>query len=335
MRLTTTCLTLLLAAFFGSPTLLGDTFGNGADQFTIDFVTIGNPGNRADRTGSPNPAGGVPYVYRMGTYEISRNMVQQANRQGQLGITLDSPAVPIFDPDDPATGVTWNEAARFVNFLNTSQGYPAAYKFSRQPGEPGYIANANIVLWQPGDPGYDETNRFRNSMAHYFLPSMDEWYKAAFYDPQKDGGVGGYWDYPTGSDDPPGALDRPWTGGTNAGSAIWNWPFPIGPAEITKAGGLSPYRTMGQAGNVSEWVETEFDGVNNNGLAERALRGGSWYWTHYNELGARYIGGGRNPSAEGDSYDIGFRIASIPEPSSALLTLVGVLGLIHRSRRSS
>jgi hypothetical protein len=72
----------------------------------------------------------------------------------------------------PATGISWNEAARFTNWLNTSQGFSAVYKFSTQPGDPGDNANASIELWQPGDAGYDPDNLFRNRLAHYFLPSV-------------------------------------------------------------------------------------------------------------------------------------------------------------------
>ena len=45
-------------------------------------------------------------------------------------------------------------------------------------------------------------NLFRNRQAKYFLPSANEWYKAAYYDPV----VGVYWDYPTGSNSPPVAV---------------------------------------------------------------------------------------------------------------------------------
>ena len=48
-----------------------DTFGGGANTFQIDFVTIGNPGNAADTTGAPNPAGAVGYNYNMGKFEVS------------------------------------------------------------------------------------------------------------------------------------------------------------------------------------------------------------------------------------------------------------------------
>jgi hypothetical protein len=58
-------LSLLIGA--GLSSAYADTFGSGGYQFTIDFTTIGNPGNAADETGY----GSVGYTYRMGTYAIS------------------------------------------------------------------------------------------------------------------------------------------------------------------------------------------------------------------------------------------------------------------------
>ena len=65
-----------------------DTFGSGDSSFDIDFVTIGNPGNVASTIGSPRDSGAVDYVYRMGKYEISRDMVDKANADGELRITM-------------------------------------------------------------------------------------------------------------------------------------------------------------------------------------------------------------------------------------------------------
>src|SRR5690349_13624949 len=60
-------------AFFGAAsTVRADVFGSGANSFQIDFVTIGSPGNPPDA--NPNPAGAVPYEYRIGKYEISEQM---------------------------------------------------------------------------------------------------------------------------------------------------------------------------------------------------------------------------------------------------------------------
>ena len=162
-------------------------FGSGANSFQIDFVTIGNPGNPPDA--NPNPAGAVPYAYRIGKYEISEQMIDKANALGGLGITKDTRG-----PDKPATSVTWFEAARFVNWLNTSTGTVPAYKFD---------AGGNFQFWQPTDPGYDANNLYRNRLAKYFLPSVNEWHKAAYYDPV----AGVYYDYPTGSDSVPDGID--------------------------------------------------------------------------------------------------------------------------------
>jgi len=97
----------------------------------MDFVTIGNPNNAADTTGSPNPVGSVAYTYNIGKYEVSRDMVLKASSDGGLGLTLaDMTSYGGNGASHPATGISWNEAARFVNYLNTSKGYQAAYNFT-------------------------------------------------------------------------------------------------------------------------------------------------------------------------------------------------------------
>jgi hypothetical protein len=78
---------LLAFALIYSPTSHADTFGTGGNQFDIEFVPIGNPGNAADTTGDPNPGGKVDYAYRMGKFEISEDMIDKANNEGGLGIT--------------------------------------------------------------------------------------------------------------------------------------------------------------------------------------------------------------------------------------------------------
>ena len=164
-----------------------DTFGSGANSFDVDFVTIGNPGNPPDA--NPNPAGAVPYSYRIGKYEISEQMIDKANAVGGLGITKDTRG-----PDYPATSVTWYEAAKFVNWLNTSSGSVPAYKFD---------SSGNFQLWTPSDAGYDSTNLYRNKLAKYFLPSIHEWHKAAYYNAT----LGTYYSYPTGANSVPDGID--------------------------------------------------------------------------------------------------------------------------------
>jgi formylglycine-generating enzyme len=293
-----------------------DTFGSVPNQFTIDFVDIGNPGNADDTTGSPNPCGKVDYVYRMGTYEISRDMIIKSNTAGSLGITLaDMTANGGNGVNRPATGVSWNEAARFVNWLNTSEGFTPAYKFAVQPGESGYSANANILLWQSGDAGYNAANPFRNDFARFFLPSVDEWYKAAYYSPS-----GSYFNYPTGSDTAPTAVSS----GTAAGTAVYNQASSTGPADTTLAGGLSPFGTMGQGGNVGEWEETTVDLTNNNAGSSRDFRGGQWVVNSTGLLSSTRTGG--SPTFENST--VGFRVASVPEPSIITLLVCGAAAVL-------
>ncbi len=64
------------------------TFGSGANQFNMEFVTIGNPGNAADENGYPRPAGAVGYTYGIGKFEVSRDMITKFNASQSLKITL-------------------------------------------------------------------------------------------------------------------------------------------------------------------------------------------------------------------------------------------------------
>ncbi len=309
----------LLASVLGS-VASADTFGTGENQFTLDFVNIGNPGNAAD-TRLLNACGKVDYDYRMGTYEISRDMITRASAAGSLGITLaDMTGYGGNGVNHPATGVSWNEAARFVNWLNTSEGFSPAYKFAVQPGEGGYSANADILLWQSGDAGYNAANPFRNDLAHYFLPSVDEWYKAAYYSPS-----GSYFDYPTGSDTDPTAISS----GTAAGTAVYQQSYDTGPADITLAGGLSPFGTMGQGGNVFEWDETAYDLTNNSAGAWRGFRGGCWNFDSYTLRFSFRDHGETTREADG----IGFRVASVPEPGSITLLFGAAAALLWWKRR--
>ncbi len=131
----------------------------------------------------------------MGKYEVSRDMITKANAAWRLGITLDSMSFVTGGARDamPATGISWFESATFVNWLNTSQRYQAAYKFD---------GSGSFQLWDSGDTGYDATNALRNTLANYVLPSMDEWHKAAYYDPN----TGAYF----GTRLPTDRCRRPW-----------------------------------------------------------------------------------------------------------------------------
>ena len=296
-----------LAAAFAVAAAIGvqaqaDTFGSGENAFEIPFVRIGDAGNAADTTGAPNPAGAVDYVYRIGKFEIPEHAIRRANAitagsDNPLDITIDERG-----PNKPATRVSWFEAAWFVNFLNEAKGFTPAYKFDEQGA---------FQLWEAGDAGFNPDNQFRNRHARYFLPSVDEWYKAAFYDPLTDQ----YFDFPNGSDEPPMAV----VSGTDPNTAVYNQ---AGPADVMQAGGESPFGTVAQAGNVWEWEETAFDRLNDSSTESHGVRGSSHVFT---ASGFTLSSSFRGPTQASSSIgDIGFRVASVPEPSSMLLIIAVV-----------
>lgn len=308
--------TLIACLVFAAPSR-ADTFYNdeGGVRFEMEFVAIGDPGNPGDPLGNPAGAGAVDYAYRIGKYEVSWGMTERI--RGLLGITTE-----YFDirqrvtENSPAEGLNWNEMARFVNWMNTSKGYTPAYKFAIQPGEPGYDPNADILLWEPGDPGYDPDNLYRNSLAHYFLPSHDEWYKAAYYDPIAEV----YYDHPTGSNTAP----TPVLSGTDPNTAVYRiGNTAIGAADVDQAGGLSPYGVMGMGGNVWELLETSGDFRNDNPIATEV---------GHLRRGGRYDSGdvhrASNPIPSYQSPSIGFRVASVPEPGGMMLAALAGAGLL-------
>ena len=103
------------------------------------------------------------------------------------------------------------------------------------------------------------------------------------------------------------------------------------PAVITNAGGLSPFGTMAQSGNAWEWIESGSTAPNDSAGEDRPVRGGNWV-VRSGSLQSSFRTTGYSPAAEHTSF--GFRVASVPDPSAVLLSLVaGGLGLARRRRK--
>ena len=294
------------------PSAQADTFGTSGNEFTIDFVDIGHAGNAADTT----TYGAVPYEYRVGKYEISQDTITKATASGMANVTAGS-----WTGNQPAAYISWYEAAAFVNFLNTDSGKTAAYDLTINNGIWSMALWSSEQAWTAGG-----TNLYRNKDAYYFLPSENEWYKAAYYNAAGTN----YFLYPTASSSVPTAV----ASGTDAGSAVYNNVASV-PALVASAGGLSPYGTMGQGGNVWEWSESAFDGTNSSSSESRAIRGGDWQDPElYLRSSSRNLSG--IPTSV--SNIMGFRVASvpslsIPEPSTYALLLLGAGAIYFWKRR--
>ena len=311
-------------SMFASSAFAGTiTFGSVGNQFDMEFVTIGNPGNPADNTGNPNPAGSVGYSYGIAKYEVSEQMVQVYNNLGPVPINKSSRG-----PKKPVTGVSWNEASRFVNWLNTSKGFTPAYKFTSTGLTADDSRHIQISLWDPTDTlDYDPANRIRSKRAIFALPSYNEWYKAAYYDPE----TGTYFDYPTGSNTAPSIT----TGGNGQNTAVYST---SGPADVDFAGGVSAYDVMALGGNAFEHEESTFDLLNLSAAQVRGVRGG-WWGGNVAELSSsiRYAW-----EAGHRDFPLGFRVvqlsgspAAVPEPTSMAIFGLGALGMAYRARRKA
>ena len=237
-------------------------------------------------------------------------------------------------PNRPVNFVSWGDAARFANWLHN--------------GQPGIsqpiILTGNWVLDAPftEDGAYEMRGATggwhavtRKGGAKWFIPSENEWYKAAYYDPNKPGGPG-YWGYPTRVDTPsiPG---RDLTETTNPGNNAnyWGEPYPIEPGHyFTKAGQFflshSAYGTFDQGGNVSEWNESRNLTLDEFGFF-RVIRGGSFA----DPVGYMHATWRTGDWANYEHYKLGFRVgSSVPEPGSvAMLFGVVVMALVYWWRR--
>jgi len=164
-----------------------------------------------------------------------------------------------------------------------------------------------------------------NPGALYFLPTEDQWYKAAYY---KGGSTNaGYWDYATQSDTAPTAvtadLDGDGSGGIAANDANYNsaadWNG-SGTGNVTTVGSngrASPYGAFDMSGNVYEWND-----LTGNGGANVQLRGGYFDSgsTQLESSDGSFITG---PSTQ-EAASSGFRIAAVPEPSTWVMGLAGL-----------
>jgi formylglycine-generating enzyme required for sulfatase activity len=205
-------------------------------------------------------------------------------------------------PDKPVVYVTFWNAARFCNWLTSGETETGVYDFT--------------AAGSPVNPTNDTINRDADAWAAggWALPTEDEWYKAAYYNPKTNS----YSVYPTGSDT------------ITADDANYNT------GSLTDAGHYTANQNgiFDMAGNVWEWNETigEDDSF--------GRRGGSF------RQGSYLASSARSTAAASSGLDVlGFRVVfssltSVPEPgtwaaATGLATLVVGIWLRHiRLRRA-
>lgn len=320
---------------------------------TTDFVEVGDPGNSSDNNSADGATGEVDYSYAIAAGDVTvqdycnflnavaagsdqyniynsamSDMINTSNAAGAGGIEQTGSAGDYhylvqghISGSDPVTQVTWLDAARFCNWMQN--GSPAGTGEGLGTTETGaYTLNGELST---------TGTEVRNSAAGFALPSLDEWYKAAYYN-----GAGGYYTYATQSNSMPSnvlgggsntanfalnGITYCATGGTVLFSGS-NYLTPIG----AFAGSASYYGTYDQNGNVDNLTE-ELYGSN------AFVAGGSWY----EDQNALVAGQAGNTFYGQPLSYVGFRLVeldSVPEPDCSLLSLVaGAALLVLRRRR--
>ncbi len=312
----------------GVAALLGSLAVSAHAQVTLDMVTVGDPGNAADDT----TYGAVATSFQIMKYEFTNQQytdflnsvaatdtyslyTARMGSDARGGITQSGSsgsytyATRTNMGDKPVNFVSWFDVARVSNWLmnggtSSSSTETGAYTLSGSTS-----GNAPAV----------------NSGASFYVPTEDQWYKAAYY---KGGSTNaGYWDYATQSDSAPTEATAGSTGIGSAGStgnfANYNrgagWNSQDGNVTtVGTNGGASAYGAFDMSGNLFEWNDR-------TGAAgsSRGLLGGGW------SSGASSLSSsGRitfDPSNE--SNGVGFRLASLvpePEPSTCASLLAGL-----------
>lgn len=310
-------------------------------QVTFDLTTVGNINNPDDSTGY----GSVSYTYNIATKEVNlfqyaaflnavaatdtyglydTNMATNANVAGitRSGTSGSYTYAVSGSGDRPVTYVNWFDAARFANWV--ANGQPTG-------GQTGATTENGAYTLNGATSGVSFTKNGINpntlEATTYWIPSNDEWYKAAYYDPTKGGS--NYWMYPTQSDIAPGNTVGSGTNQANYYVGVYsvtqNANYESGQNYLAAGGAYSNsasyYGTYDQAGSVWEWND---DVVGSN----RVIRGGSWNSNTYLQSSSSLT---IDPSYA-DSL-LGFRLASVPEPAISTLIFLGTVCFLANRRK--
>ncbi|MCC6321335.1 MAG: SUMF1/EgtB/PvdO family nonheme iron enzyme [Phycisphaerales bacterium] len=320
----------------------------------VDLVTITHPGN-APWTGNGMPGdraigrGLVDYEYRIGRFEVNTAQFVEffnaafdrpANDRiphlipptfwGAVSTAPTVPgglrwAVPVGREMRAVGNIDWRMAAIYCNWLHNGKALnreaflSGAYEVSTF----GYTGpNGNIFTDQAA----------RSPGARYFIPTWDEWLKAAHWDPHQNGpDQPGWWLYPHTSDTPL-VYGPPGVGQANAGYITETgaeYLVPLGAYPNVQ----SPWGLFDVAGATAEWTESV--ATISDGRNFRVFDGTWWSSSVVNPARSDdWLGnnGGEVPSFSINYY--GFRLAAaVPSPSSWMVLGVATLALGLRRRK--
>ncbi len=215
----------------------------------------------------------------------------------------------------PVNNINWFSAARFVNW------------YANEKSESATATETGSYTLVDGQESGDIAAR--NAGAKIFLPSADEWTKAAFYNPTTTS----YSTWPTQSNDRPTATLP--TGDEQieaANTANYN-PQTVGVStKMTNVGTYvdttSTYGLFDLSGNVNEMTDTAESG---DAKTKFQALGGSWASTA-STMDSFYSSNnvGEFKATDAGTGAIGFRVAAVavPEPGNMVAAAMGIAGLV-------
>jgi formylglycine-generating enzyme required for sulfatase activity len=336
------CIWVLLSAIVVAPAA-----AQAPPSYDFDFATITATSNPA--WGKPDPwnwvsgRGSVPYEYRIARVEVTTaQWMEFVNTYSVRGGSWTFFAEPTFWGADidwsysgpgrrytllnspnagmmPVGGITWREAAMFCNWLHNDKGTSLSAIENGAYDTTTFGSGGGLVFTD---------QHTRHPGAKYWIPSLDEWIKAAHYDPNRHGlGQGGWWEYSYRSDSPP-TPGLPGQGQTTAGlMAPSLWEVPLGAYPEMQ----SPWGLFDTSGGTSEWTE---DVIIPTHPTTRLVKGAGFDVLNPHGMEAIWGYDRIPPWAAGSTT--GLRIASaVPPPSSFAIVLLSGLGTcLYRRRRS-
>jgi formylglycine-generating enzyme required for sulfatase activity len=166
-------------------------------NFILIYDTFDGAGNPADTT----TWGSVNYYYYALQQPVTNTSMNSDARGGIIRSGTSgsySYACKTNMDNKPVNYVMWYNAARYCNWLHNNK--PTGLQSASTTEDGAYILNGNT-----GSP-----NKFVN--AKYFLPSDNEWYKAAYYASWVSSQPAKYWTYATKSDTLPTCVSATVTG---------------------------------------------------------------------------------------------------------------------------
>lgn len=314
----------------------------------VDFVRVGAPGNAPWTGSAPFPytndtfgRGGVAYEYNIGRFEVTTaewtrffnaaldrapgDAIPWVLAPNYWGATSTSPttpggrrwAVPAGNEMRPVGNISWYTAAVYCNWLHNNKSTDRS----------AFLSGAYDVSVFGGLDRFVPITHAAN--AAYWIPTWDEWLKAAHYDPNRNGpGQGGYWMYSNGTDSPvtagppgTGQANYGWRDGTNSQFLVSLGAYPQT---------LSPWGLLDAAGGTSEWTEGIIEG--SQGLRYRVYEG-----SYRDSPPGGYINDAVFAAAGADIPSInfasqGFRIASAVPASPPACVLISLI--VYSSRRA-